>query len=91
MKTIHKYLLPATPAITHVRVRKNAILLHVDAQKEDLAFWYEVDTHEDWMDETFMIMHTGEEFDKDLFPRREFVKTALFNNGNYVLHVYRIH
>lgn len=91
MKTIHKFLLDAKPGIQSQRIRKNAILRKVDAQADKLAFWYELDTHNDWVDETLMIMHTGDEFDAELFPRREYIDTVLFDNAMYVLHVYRIH
>lgn len=91
MKTIHKFLLDATPGIKSMRILRNAILMRVDAQADKLAFWYEVDTHDDWIDETFMILRTGDQFDKELYPRREYLNTVLFNDATYVLHVYKIH
>lgn len=91
MITIHKFLLDATPGIKSHRVRKGAILRRVDVQAGKLAFWYEVDTHNDWIDETFLIMHTGDVFDAELFHRREYINTVLFDSAMYVLHVYRIH
>ncbi len=89
MKTIHKYTIDPKPGIQGIKVRKHAKLLESAAQNNKIAFWYEIDTHEDWQEVNFIIYLTGQEFDKEIHHRSHYVNTVQFD-GPYVAHVYRI-
>jgi hypothetical protein len=90
MKAIHKYTLAPDPGVTGLQVRAKAKIIHVAAQGDKIALWYEVDTHEAWMNLDFIIYLTGQEFDKDFVNRQRHVATVLFNQGIYVVHLYEI-
>lgn len=89
MKTIHKYSIDPRPGVQGVAVRKNAKLLKSAAQDNKVVFWYEIDTHEGWQEINFIVYQTGQEFDKEIHHRSNYVDTVQFD-GPYVVHVYRI-
>lgn len=90
MKVIYKYTLAPDPGVTGIKVRDKAKIIHVAAQGDKIALWYEVDTREALMNLDFIIYLTGQEFDKDFEGRQRYISTVLFADGGYVVHLYEI-
>lgn len=90
MNTIHKYELSPSPGIQSVKIREKAVFLKMAVQSDKICLWYQVDTFEAWQEINFILYHTGQELDNELHHRCRYIDTLLFNNGNYVLHIYKI-
>jgi hypothetical protein len=90
MKAIHKYVLKATPGVQQLQTRQHAKFLRAGTQGETISLWYEVDTHNSWVYSHFLEHLTGQELDKELHKRAQYVDTLILENGAYVVHLYRI-
>lgn len=62
MHTIHKVSLTPQPGIVSVTLPKDAIIIKVDAQADQIAVWYECDTDKPMEIKTFTVMGTGMNF-----------------------------
>lgn len=87
MKKIFKYSLRAT--YTTLRVPQGAEVLTVQAQNNIPTVWVIFDDEPETLTEemTFRLVPTGSEFQLE---RSVFCDTVQLNNGNLVLHVFRL-
>ena len=91
MKAIFKYNLPVKLAVLSpekIEIQKGAIFLKAKNQREELSLWFEVDPEETEVEDVhFFIVHTG-----DYLPdnKKKYLETVLFDDGSYVVHLYRL-
>lgn len=85
MKTIYKY--PLNPADLYILMPIGAKILSVAQQDNQICLWAEVDNEAPEGLVGFEVFGTGHEVpDND----REFIGTALINDGEFVFHVYKM-
>lgn len=90
MRRIFKYTIPVetTRNQAHqIEIPKDSLFLKAENQKEKLVLWYEVDETKEVEIVGFMCLHTG-----DYIPANPsvYLSTILFDNGDYVLHLYQL-
>jgi hypothetical protein len=86
MKSVYKYLFHSLHGFVTIYVPYSAKLLRVDKQGDTLAAWFEVETEStEGSYYVFYVAMTGEDIPDNL----EYVNTVLFDDGNYVLHIYK--
>jgi len=86
-KSIYKYILPLENNEIPISIYKNARILKVDNQRENICLWVLVDLDQELEERVFRITGTGHLID---FPIDKYIGTALFLNGSLVWHVFEI-
>jgi hypothetical protein len=93
MRVVYKYVLEARAGIEQVlfTIPQGAAFCHLQAQKDQVALWYEVDTEQPLHIEgvVFRGFLTGEKIPNNGVYLH--IGTALFNDGDFVFHVYEVH
>lgn len=90
MNTIHKYqlrLLAGKPLT--ILVKNCLLLLKCALQGDVICVWFEINEVAPDEEYTFIGYNTGQEL-KLTLGLHSHIETILFDNGNYVFHVYRI-
>ena len=88
MITVFKYTIPADDTIAVLP--READILTVAFQGDDLCVWAKVDTSIEEMEaRTFKVFGTGSPIPQDNEPMYNFIGTAFMNNG-LVFHVFEL-
>lgn len=88
MKTIYKYELTAHQKQS-VALPKDAVILHVDNQREMICIWCELDPEDkDLRARMFEVFGTGHEIHEDMGIERIYIGTVKLQGGDYIFHVY---
>lgn len=89
MLTILKYsvTLAGFNDVTKVVMPKNAKILTVGAQGNDVCIWAEVQSDEEDVIRSFEMFGTGHEMDYGRCIKREYLGSAFIESG-FVIHVY---
>lgn len=84
---VWKYTLPLAPAVPEIDISmpKGATIVHVAAQREDVALWALCNPEAAGESRRFRVVVTGEVFDQ---TGMLYVGTALLMAGSFVVHVF---
>lgn len=88
MHTIYKYTLPITNR-QHLYLPKDARILHVGTQNDNIYIWAHVDTRKEDTLRTIRIYSTGQNIDDyDQAAYMHYLNTVQFPDSGLVFHVY---
>lgn len=91
MRTIYKYTIPISKRF-EVTVPYDSKFLSVKRQGTNICAWYEVDKenkNREFRNEYFSVYLTGDNIDDVELVGFEFADTITFNDGSFIIHVYR--
>ena len=91
MNKIFKYTIepPTIRQTTRIRLPKNAKILSVQEQKNEVVLWAEVDPSEKEKEvQSLQLLITGEPIEDH--GEREFISTVQLDGGGFILHVFKI-
>lgn len=90
MNTIHKYTLETFGPEVTVKMPAGAIVRHAGNQHGNLCLWAEVDTNNPLRDRIFRVVGTGNRLECESGRYLNYRGTAIFSNGDLVLHVFEL-
>lgn len=70
-------------------IPRDADLIKVDRQCNNICLWFIVDTDNSTEERDFIVYGTGQEIKKDL-SELFYLNTVMFNNNSMVLHVFEL-
>lgn len=90
MNKIFKYKITSLPikfGDYDVLLPKNTIIRHVEVINEELCLWAIINTSIPLEKVTFSLYATGDEV--DIYPFKQYITTIVFNENNFVVHVFK--
>lgn len=91
MKAIYKYVMTGPEGSGQcIQMPKNAKILHVADQRNQLCLWAEVDTEQPLEERSFFVAATGQDISFSKSAPRQHLGTVLMFHGELVLHVYEV-
>ncbi len=88
MKTIWKFTVKSQPGLYIIRVPRHASIIDTQAQHGQISMWAEVETQEPEVDRVIEVFETGTGMHPEKERFRMYLGAVMFDNGNYVLHVF---